>query len=48
MIQYRKSWQNSARIARTIGNAVVCRTFMRSVFFITTTRGDSFTDRRRG
>jgi len=31
MIQYRKSWQNTARIARAIGNATVCRTFMRSV-----------------
>jgi hypothetical protein len=31
MIQYRKSWQNTARIARAIGNAAVCRTFMRSV-----------------
>jgi hypothetical protein len=31
MIQYRKSWQNSDR---TIGNAVVCRDFVRSVFTI--------------
>ena len=42
MIQYRKSWQNSARIARTIGNRAVCRTFMRSVLFITTTHEDGF------
>ena len=34
MIQYRKSWQNTARIARAIGNAVVCRTFLRSVFIV--------------
>ncbi len=32
MIQYRKSWQNSARIARAIGNAAVCKPFMRSIF----------------
>jgi hypothetical protein len=29
MIQYRKTWQNTARI---IDNMVVCRTFVRSVF----------------
>ncbi len=48
MIQYRKTWQNTARIARIIDNMVICRTFVRSVFFITTTRGDGFIDRRRG
>ncbi len=45
MIQYRKTWQNTARIARIIDNMVICRTFVRSVFFITTTRGDGFIDR---
>ncbi len=48
MIQYRKTWQNTARIARIIDNMVICRTFVRSVFFITTTRGDGFIDRSRG
>jgi hypothetical protein len=48
MIQYRKTWQNTARIARTVLNVAVCRTFMRSLFFITTTRRDDFIDRRRG
>ena len=32
MIQYRKTWQNTARIARIIDNMAVCRDFMRSVF----------------
>jgi hypothetical protein len=32
MIQSRKTWQNSARIARTVLNVAVCRTFVRSVF----------------
>jgi len=45
MIQYRKSWQNTARIARIIDNMAICSTFMRSVFFTTTTRGDGFIDR---
>jgi hypothetical protein len=45
MIQYRNTWQNTACIARTIGNAAVCRTFMRSVFFITTMHGEGFIDR---
>jgi hypothetical protein len=31
MIQYRKSWQNTDRIARTAMNVPVCRTFLRSV-----------------
>jgi hypothetical protein len=34
MIQYRKTWQNTARIARAIGNAAVCRTFLQSVFTV--------------
>ena len=34
MIQCRKTLQNTARIARTIGNAAVCRTFMRSVLTV--------------
>ena len=38
MIQYRKTWQNTARIARAIGNAAVCRTFMRSVLTVIITR----------
>jgi hypothetical protein len=32
MIQYRKTWQNTARIARIIDNMVICSTFVRSVF----------------
>jgi hypothetical protein len=39
--------QNIARTARTIRNAAVCRTFMRSVLFTTTMRGDGFIDRSR-
>jgi hypothetical protein len=31
MIQYRKTWQNTARIDRTVYNVAVCRTFLRSV-----------------
>jgi hypothetical protein len=31
MIQYRKTWQNTDRIARTLINALVCRTFLQSV-----------------
>jgi hypothetical protein len=31
MIQYRKTWQNTARIARTVLNVAVCRAFLRSV-----------------
>jgi hypothetical protein len=42
MIQYRKTWQNTARIARIIVNAAVCRTFLRSVFFMITMHGDGF------
>jgi hypothetical protein len=45
MIQSRKSWQNTARIARIIDNIVICRTFMRLVFCITTTHGDGYIDR---
>jgi hypothetical protein len=32
MIQYRKTWQNTARIARIIDNMGICSTFVRSVF----------------
>jgi hypothetical protein len=32
MIQYRKSWQNTARIARALINASICRAFLQSVF----------------
>jgi hypothetical protein len=45
MISRHKIQQNTARIARTIGNVAVCRTFVRSVFFITTRHGDGFIDR---
>ena len=31
MIQYRKSWQNTARIARTAMNVAFCRHIVRSV-----------------
>jgi len=48
MIQYRKTWQNTDRIARIIDNMVICRTFLRSVCFITTTLEDGFIDRSRG
>jgi hypothetical protein len=34
MIQYRKTWQNTARIARTVFNVAVCRTFMQSVLIM--------------
>jgi hypothetical protein len=39
MIQYRKSWQNTDRIARTAMNVPVCRTFLRAVFSIITRVG---------
>jgi hypothetical protein len=38
MIQYRKTWQNTARTARIIDNIVICRTFVRSVFTVIITR----------
>jgi hypothetical protein len=38
MIQYRKTWQNTARIARIIDNMVICRTFARSLFTVIITR----------
>ena len=41
MIQFRKNWQNTARIARIIDNMVICRTFVRSVFTVTITRAGS-------
>jgi hypothetical protein len=31
MIQYRKSWQNTARIARITDNVAICRDFVRAV-----------------
>jgi hypothetical protein len=40
--------QTTARIDRTIDNVVVCRDFVRSVYFTTTTRGDGLIDRSRG
>ena len=45
MISYHKIPQNATRIARTVFNVSICRTFMRLVFFIITTRGDGFIDR---
>jgi hypothetical protein len=45
MNQYRKSWQNTARIARAIGNAAVCRTFLRSVLLWVIDRKRMVTDR---
>jgi hypothetical protein len=42
MIFWRNVQRNTARIARAIDNAAVCRTFMRSISFITTTHGDGF------
>jgi hypothetical protein len=48
MIQYRKTWQNTDRIARIIDNIAICSTFLRSVSFITTVREDSLIDRSRG
>ena len=38
MIQSRKTWQSTARIARTVLNVAVCRTFMRSVLTVIITR----------
>jgi hypothetical protein len=38
MIQYRKSWQNTARIARALINASICRAFLRSVVTVIYTR----------
>lgn len=34
MIQYRKTWQNTARIARIIDNMAVCRAFLRAALSI--------------
>jgi hypothetical protein len=45
MIQYRKSWQNTVRIARTVGNVVICRTFLRSVLLWVIDRHGMDTDR---
>jgi hypothetical protein len=45
VISWRNVQQNTARNARPIGNAAVCRTFMRSVFFVSTTHGDGYIDR---
>jgi hypothetical protein len=41
------SQQNTARSDRATGIAAICRTFMRSVFFMTITRGNGFIDRNR-
>jgi hypothetical protein len=32
MIRYRKIQQNTARIARAVGNVLICRAFLRSVY----------------
>ena len=48
MISWRNVQQNTARNARIIDNMVICRTFMRLLFFLTTTHGDGYIDRRRG
>jgi hypothetical protein len=45
MIQYRKSWQNTARIARIVGNVAICRCFMRSVPLPAIVRDGGFIDR---
>jgi len=38
-ISWRNGQQNTARIARAIDNAVVCRTFVRSVLAVVTPAG---------
>ena len=48
MISWRNVQQNTARNARIIDNMVICRTFWRSVFFVTTTHGDGYIERRWG
>jgi len=40
-----RTWQNTARIARAIGNAAVCRSFMRSVLSIVYRPLETITDR---
>jgi hypothetical protein len=45
MISRHKIQQNTARDDRIIDNMVICRTFMRSVFFVTTTHRDGYIDR---
>jgi hypothetical protein len=45
MIFRHKIQQNTDRIARTVLNVAVCRTFMQSVFSITTTHRDGYIDR---
>jgi hypothetical protein len=45
MISRHKIQQNTARNDRTVLNVAVCRTFMRSVFFVTTTHRDGYIDR---
>ena len=47
MIQYRKSWQNTARIARIVLNVSICRTFVRSVSSIVYRLPGTITDRPR-
>ena len=39
MIQYRKTWQNTARIDRTARNVAFCRTFSRAIFLLLIARG---------
>jgi hypothetical protein len=50
MIRFASGWalrtsEYTDRIARTAMNVVICRTFVRSVFFITTRHGDGCIDR---
>jgi hypothetical protein len=47
MIQYRKSWQNTDRIARTAMNVPVCRTFLRAVLLWVIDPQRMVTDRSR-
>jgi hypothetical protein len=47
MIQYRKSWQNTARIARIVLNVSICRTFVWSVLLLVVDRQWIITDRSR-
>ena len=48
MISQHITQLNTARSARITVNIAICRTFMRSVFFVTTTRGEDLIDRSRG
>jgi hypothetical protein len=45
IISWRNVQQNTDRIARSVVNVAICRTFVRSVFVMPTVRGDGFIDR---